>query len=167
MTIVPRVFETDLDAANAVGKSAAKRTLERLGASKAKTGKFPVIYDRRVAASLVSTVASAINGAAVARGTSFLKDQLGKKIAADGLHFIDDPLRPRGMGSRPFDAEGCPVQTRKMVEDGVFKDGFLICHQPPNLAFQAWEMPNVRLAVRPAPEAVIFISKMALSTVMI
>ena len=119
------VFETDLDAADAVGKNAAKRTLERLGASKAKTGKFPVIYDRRVAASLVSTLAGAINGASVARGTSFLKDQLGKKIAADGLNFIDDPLRPRGMGSRPFDAEGCPVQTRKMVEDGVLQGWFL------------------------------------------
>ena len=119
------VFETDLDAADAVGKNAAKRTLERLGASKAKTGKFPVIYDRRVAASLVSTLAGAINGASVARGTSFLKDQLGKKIAADGLNFIDDPLRPRGMASRPFDAEGCPVQTRKMVEDGVLQGWFL------------------------------------------
>ena len=60
-----------------------------------------------------------------ANRTSFLKDQLGKKIAADGLHFIDDPLRPRGMGSRPFDAEGCPVQTRKMVEDGVLQGWFL------------------------------------------
>ena len=119
------VFETDLDAADTVGKNAAKRTLERLGASKAKTGKFPVIYDRRVAASLVSTLAGAINGASVARGTSFLKDQLGKKIAADGLNFIDDPLRPRGMASRPFDAEGCPVQTRKMVEDGVLQGWFL------------------------------------------
>ncbi len=119
------VFETDLDAADAVGKNAAKRTLERLGASKAKTGKFPVIYDRRVAASLVSTLAGAVNGASVARGTSFLKDQLGKKIAADGLNFIDDPLRPRGMASRPFDAEGCPVQTRKMVEDGVLQGWFL------------------------------------------
>ena len=119
------VFEADLDGAEKVGQSAAKRTLERLGASKAITGKFPVIYDRRVAASLVGSVAGAINGASVARGTSFLKDRLGEKIAADGLNFIDDPLRSRGMGSRPFDAEGCPVQTRKMIEDGVLNGWFL------------------------------------------
>ena len=143
------VFETDLDAADAVGKNAAKRTLERLGASKAKTGKFPVIYDRRVAASLVSTLAGAINGASVARGTSFLKDQLGKKIAADGLNFIDDPLRPRGMASRPFDAEGCPVQTRKMVEDGVLQGWFLDLSSAAKLGLAG--MGNAKRSLGSAP----------------
>ena len=143
------VFETDLDAADAVGKNAAKRTLERLGASKAKTGKFPVIYDRRVAASLVSTLAGAINGASVARGTSFLKDQLGKKIAAGGLNFIDDPLRPRGMASRPFDAEGCPVQTRKMVEDGVLQGWFLDLSSAAKLGLAG--MGNAKRSLGSAP----------------
>ena len=162
------VFETDLDAADAVGKNAAKRTLERLGASKAKTGKFPVIYDRRVAASLVSTLAGAINGASVARGTSFLKDQLGKKIATDGLNFIDDPLRPRGMASRPFDAECCPVQTRKMVEDGVLQGWFLDLSSAAKLGLAGTgNAKRSRLAVPPAREAVIFTWKMAQSGVMI
>ena len=119
------VFESDLDSVEKVGKNAANRTLKRLGASKAETGKFPVIYDRRVAPSLVRTMASEINGASVARGTSFLKDKMGKKIAADDLNFIDDPLRPRGMGSRPFDAEGFPVQKRTMVSNGVLNGWFL------------------------------------------
>lgn len=119
------VFAEDLDAPDAIGHSAAKRTLSRLGASKPKTGQFPVIYDQRVSASIVSTLAGAINGAAIARGTSFLKDSLGQQIASKGLNFIDDPLRPRGMGSRLFDGEGLAVSKRLMVEDGVLTGWFL------------------------------------------
>ena len=147
------VFETDLDAADAVGKNAAKRTLERLGASKAKTGKFPVIYDRRVAASLVSTLAGAINGASVARGTSFLKDQLGKKIAADGLNFIDDPLRPRGMASRLFDGEGIAVTRRTMVEDGVLKGWFLDIASATKLGLQSTGNASRGLGSPPSPSS--------------
>ncbi len=119
------VYASDLEAAETVGRNAARRTLERLGARKPKTGKFPVIYDRRVAASLVGTMAGAINGAAIARGTSFLKDKMGQQVTRTGLNFIDDPLRPRGMGSRLFDAEGLPVVARKMIDDGVLTGWFL------------------------------------------
>ena len=119
------VYESDLQCAKDVGHSAAKRTLARLGARKPKTGKFPVIYDRRVAASLAGTMAGAINGAAVTRGTSFLKDSLGKQVARAGLNFIDDPLRPRGLGSRLFDGEGLAVSRRIMIYDGVLTGWFL------------------------------------------
>ena len=119
------VFAEDLDAPDAIGHSAATRTLSRLGASKPNTGQFPVIYDQRVSSSIVGTLAGAINGAAIARGTSFLKDSLGQQIASTGLNFIDDPLRPRGMGSRLFDGEGLPVSKRMMVEDGVLTGWFL------------------------------------------
>ncbi|MBT6121817.1 MAG: TldD/PmbA family protein [Candidatus Puniceispirillum sp.] len=119
------VFAEDLDAPDAIGHSAAKRTLSRLGASKPKTGQFPVIYDQRVSSSIVSTLAGAINGAAIARGTSFLKDSLGEQIASKGLNFIDDPLRSRGMGSRLFDGEGLSVSRRLMVKDGVLTGWFL------------------------------------------
>jgi PmbA protein len=119
------VYESDLEPAEEVGRKAAERTLERLGACKPRTGRFPVIYDRRVAASLVGTMAGAINGAAIARGTSFLKDSLGKQATRAGLNFIDDPLRPRGMGSRLFDAEGLPVSKRRMIDDGVLTGWFL------------------------------------------
>ncbi len=143
------VFATDLDTPAQVGKTAAERTLGRLGAAKAKTGKFPVIYDRRVASSLVSTLSSAINGAAISRGTSFLKDCLGEKIAADGLNFIDDPLRPRGMASRPFDAEGCDVQTRKMVENGVLTGWFLDLASAAKLGLDS--MGNAKRSLGSAP----------------
>ena len=119
------VYESDLQPAEEVGKSAATRTLARLGARKPQTGQFPVIYDRRVAASLVGTMASAINGANITRGTSFLKDSLGKQVASKGLNFIDNPLRPRGLGSRLFDGEGLAVSKRVMIDDGVLTGWFL------------------------------------------
>ena len=119
------VYGADLDAPEDVGNSAAKRTLSRLGPQKPPTGQFPVIYDQRVSGSIVGTLASAINGAAIARGTSFLKDSMGEQVTSAGLTFIDDPLRPRGMASRLFDGEGLPVARRAMVEDGVLKSWFL------------------------------------------
>ena len=119
------VYGADLDAPEDVGSSAAKRTLSRLGPQKPPTGQFPVIYDQRVSGSIVGTLASAINGAAIARGTSFLKDSMGEQVTSAGLTFIDDPLRPRGMASRLFDGEGLPVARRAMVEDGVLKSWFL------------------------------------------
>ena len=70
-------------------------------------------------------MAGAINGAAIARGTSFLKDRMGEQVAASGLTFVDDPLRPRGMGSRLFDGEGLAVKRREMVKDGVLQGWFL------------------------------------------
>ncbi len=119
------VYGSDLESAETVGKNAARRAVERLGASKPQTGSFPVVYDRRVAASLVGTMAGAINGAAIARGTSFLKDSLGKQVTRANLNFIDDPLRPRGMGSQLFDAEGLAVSKRKMIDNGVLTGWFL------------------------------------------
>ncbi len=119
------VYESDLQPATEVGDSAATRTLARLGARKPETGKFPVIYDRRVAASLVGTLATAINGANISRGTSFLKDSLGKRITRSGLNFIDDPLRPRGLGSRLFDGEGLAATRRVLVDDGFLTGWFL------------------------------------------
>jgi len=118
-------FASDLDTPEDVGNSAAERTLARLGPVKPSTGQFPVVYDKRVAASLVGTMAGAINGAAIARGTSFLKDRMHAQDAAKGLNFIDDPLRPRGLGSRLFDGEGLPVERRVMVADGDLQGWFL------------------------------------------
>lgn len=119
------VFAEDMDKPEDIGNSAAQRTLARLGAKKPPTGAYPVIYDKRVSASLVGTLAGAINGAAIARGTSFLKDKMGEQIAAAGLTFVDDPLRPRGMGSRLFDGEGLAVSRREMVKDGILQGWFL------------------------------------------
>jgi len=119
------VFAEDLDKPEVVGRSAATRTLARLGGRKPQTGTFPVIYDKRVSRSLAGHVASAINGAAIARGTSFLKDKMGEQIANASVRLLDNPLLPRGMGSRLFDGETLPVQKRYLVKDGCLQ-GWLL-----------------------------------------
>lgn len=119
------VYEDDLKDATEIGKRAGTRTIERLGARRPPTGTFPVIYNERVSRSIASHIATAINGSAVARGTSFLKDKMGEAIASSTLTMIDDPLRPRGMASSPFDGEGLKRQKRIMVEGGILKGWFL------------------------------------------
>ena len=83
------------------------------------TGRVPVVFDPRVAGSLVSHLASAINGSAIARQTSFLRDRLGERLFRAGIRIVDDPLRRRGLRSRPFDAEGVAGRPIALVEDGV------------------------------------------------
>ncbi len=119
------VHFSDLRPAAEVGASAAQRTLAKLGAIKAKTGRFPVIYDQRVSSSISGHIASAINGAAIARGTSFLKDRMDEQITSANISITDDPLRPRGAGSSTFDGEGLPRRKRLMLENGVLK-GWLL-----------------------------------------
>jgi PmbA protein len=108
----------DLMAPARVGRNAGKFVVRRLNPRKAQSARVPVVYDRRVSGSLMGHLASAINGRAVARGTSFLKDKMGEKIFADGLRILDNPLRKRGLGSRPFDAEGLPTRRYAVIDDG-------------------------------------------------
>lgn len=113
------VFWRDLEDAAQVGQRAGERAVRRLGGRKVETTQVPVVFDPRVARSLLGHLAGAITGSAIARGTSFLKDKLGQRVLAAGLNVIDDPLRPRGLRSRPFDGEGLATQRRAIVEDGV------------------------------------------------
>jgi PmbA protein len=113
------VHLADLDDPAAIGRKAAEKTLARLNPVRAKTARLPVVYDPRVSASLLGHLTGAINGAAVARGTSFLRDRLGQQVLAKGLTVRDDPTRPRGLRSRPFDGEGMAGAPRALVDDGV------------------------------------------------
>jgi PmbA protein len=108
----------DLEDPAELGRRAAERALARLNPSRPKTARLPVVFDPRVAGGLIGHFLGAINGASVARGTSFLKDKLGTQVFASGLRIIDDPRRPRGARSRTFDGEGVPTQARNLVEDG-------------------------------------------------
>ncbi|MBL4929138.1 TldD/PmbA family protein [Fuscibacter oryzae] len=114
-----RVFQADMPEAGGIGRLAAERALARAGAVKPKTGHFPVLFDERIAASLVGHILGAVNGAAIARGASWLRDALGQQILPTGLSIIEDPLRARVSGSRPFDAEGLPTARRAIVQDGI------------------------------------------------
>ncbi|WP_040586866.1 TldD/PmbA family protein [Allomesorhizobium alhagi] len=115
----------DLDSPQWVGRRAAERAVRRLNARKAKTGPVNVVFDPRVARGIASHLAGAINGASVARKTSFLRNMMGKQVAAAAITVIDEPLRVRGQASRPFDGEGVEGQKLTMVEQGVLKHWFL------------------------------------------
>jgi PmbA protein len=104
-----------------VGREAARRTLRRLGARRPPTRECPVVFDPETAASLLRHLAGAISGSALYRRMSFLVDRLGEQIASPMVTVIDDPLRPAGPASRPFDGEGVAQRRRMVVEQGVLR----------------------------------------------
>jgi PmbA protein len=73
----------------------------------------------------VSHLAVAVNGASIARKTSFLKDKMGAKLFAGGIRIVDDPFRKRGLRSRPFDGEGVKGETLNLIDDGVLQTWLL------------------------------------------
>ena len=113
------VYASDLEAASLIGQRAGERAVKRLNPRKVVTTKAPVLFDPRVSGGLLRHLSSAISGGAIARGTSFLKDSMGKPVMASGITVIDDPHRPRGFRSSAFDGEGLPTQRRAIVENGV------------------------------------------------
>jgi PmbA protein len=112
---------SDLDAPEVLGKLAGERAVARLNPVKPRPGRYPVLFDPRVAASLLSHFSAAITGSSVARKATFLLDKLGQQIFQSGVRIVDDPLRPRGLRSRPFDGEGIAVSREALVDDGVLK----------------------------------------------
>jgi PmbA protein len=119
------VHAADLDAPETLGRSAGERAVRRLNPTRPRTAKLPVVFDPRVAGSLLGHLAGAINGASVARGTTFLKDAMGTRIMAPGIVIEDDPRRRRGLRSRLFDGEGVPTHALALVEDGVLRSWVL------------------------------------------
>ena len=114
-----------LDTPEAVGRLAGERVVARLGAGRIDSGTMPVVFDPRVSSGLVGHLLGAIAGSAIARRTSFLLDSLGKRVFGPGVRIADDPHRPHGLRSRPFDGEGLPVSPTVIVEDGVLQTWLL------------------------------------------
>jgi len=113
------VHLADLEDPAGIGRRAGEQAVRRLDPARPQTAKLPVVYDPRVASSLLGHLAGGINGASIARGTSFLKDSMGQRIFAPGITITDDPRRVRGLRSRHFDAEGVPTRARDLVADGM------------------------------------------------
>ena len=126
----------DLESAEAVGRRAGERTVARLDPRRAKSQAVPVVFEPRVASSLVGHLAGAISGASVARGVSFLKDNLGKDVFAAGIGIIDDPHRIRGPRSKPFDGEGVRNARMALIENGVLQTWILDCASAKQLGLQ-------------------------------
>lgn len=120
-----RAHFRDLDAPEQIGRKAGERAVRRLNARKAKTGTVDVVFDPRVARGIAGHLAGAINGAAVARKTSFLRDKMGKQVASADITVVDEPMLMRGQASRPFDGEGVAGETLTMVDKGVLNHWFL------------------------------------------
>jgi PmbA protein len=113
-----RTYQSDLRPAAEIGSLAGQRAVERLEARKPATGTYPVLFDERISSSLIGHLMAAANGAAVARGASWLISALGGMVLPESLSLIEDPHRKRIGGSRPFDGEGLATQRRAIVENG-------------------------------------------------
>ena len=144
---------SDLEDARAIGRRAGERAVKRLNPRKVATRRVPVVFNSRISGSLVGHLASAANGASVARKTSFLREKLGEKIFASGIDIVDDPLRPRGLRSRPFDAEGIAGRRRKLVEDGVLKTWLLDCGTARELDLETTGHAQRGVSSTPSPSA--------------
>jgi len=120
-----RIFFSDLRAPEEIGREAGERTARRVNPRKVETRTVTCVYDPRVARGMLGHLAGAIDGASVARKTSFLKDRMGQQVTNPAITVIDEPARRRGQGSRPFDGEGVQGETLTMIGEGVLNHWFL------------------------------------------
>lgn len=134
------VHLADLDSAAKIGRNAGERAVRALNSQKLGSASVPVFFDARVATNLISNFASAINGAAVARGTTFLKDAMGTQVFERQISVIDDPLMVRGLRSRPFDGEGVTPQPIRLIDKGDLTSWLLDCRSARQLKLK----PNGR-----------------------
>jgi PmbA protein len=144
---------SDLRDPQSIGRTAGERAVARVNPRKVKTHRIPIVFDSRLSGSLVGHLASAANGASVARRTSFLQDKRGERIFAPGIAIIDDPLRPRGLRSRPFDGEGVAGAKLALVEDGVLQSWILDCATARELGLQTTGHAQRGVSSSPSPGA--------------
>src|SRR5215472_6264745 len=147
------IHAADLAAPEEVGRSAGERAVRRLNPKKVATKRVPVVFDPRVAGTLVSHLSSAINGSAITRKTSFLRDRMGEQVFASGIAIIDDPLRRRGLRSHPFDAEGVAGERRALVADGVLTSWILDCTTARELGLKTTGHAHRSVSSTPSPGA--------------
>jgi len=136
-----------------IGRIAGERAVKRLGAKKMPTCRCPVVFDPRVARSFISHLLGAISGPSIARGTSFLKDRLGEPVFPPAITIIDDPHRPRGLRSKPFDGEGIANRRRALVERGVLTTWLLDLRSARQLGLATTGHAARGTASPPAPAA--------------
>ncbi len=143
----------DLDDPEKIGRTAGEKAVAKLNPRKVSTRKVPVVFDWSVAGSIVGHLVSAINGSSIARKTSFLRDKMGQQIFAAGINIIDDPLRKRGLRSRPFDAEGVAGKRMALIENGVLKTWILDCATARELGLATTGHAGRSASSTPSPSA--------------
>lgn len=115
------VHAEDLPSPEDIGRGAGEKAVARLNPQKISTAQIPIVYDPRVSQSMLAHFSGAINGAAISRGTSFLKESMDTPVFNEAINIIDDPLRRRGLRSKAFDGEGVATQRRNLIENGHLK----------------------------------------------
>jgi PmbA protein len=147
------VYAADLQNPAEIGKSAGERAVKRLGARKMPTCRCPIVLDPRVARSFISHLLGGISGPSIARGTSFLKDKLGKQIFPEAITIIEDPHRHRGHRSKPFDAEGLANRRRALIDKGVLTTWLLDLRSARQLGLKSTGHAARGTASPPSPAA--------------
>jgi PmbA protein len=143
----------DLPDAQEIGAEAGRRAVSRLGARKLESRTAAVIFENRLAASLLSPLISAIAGPSIARGNSFLKGKLGQPVFGEGINVVDDPHRPRGLGSAPYDDEGVVNERRNIIDGGVLTTWLLNTSSARQLGLQTTGHASRGLAGAPGVAA--------------
>jgi PmbA protein len=146
-----KTFFKDLGNPEEMGKIAGERAVRALNPQKPATKKIPVIFDHRISGGLIGSLAGAISGSAVARGTTILKDKMGQKVFSDGITITDDPFMKRGMRSHPFDGEGITPQKRNLIENGVLTGWVLDLRSARQLGLKSTGNANRGTGSPPSP----------------
>jgi PmbA protein len=147
------VYAADLRDPAEIGRSAGERAVKRLGARKMPTGRVPVVFDPRVARGFISHLLGAISGPSIARGTSFLKEKLGQRIFPEAITLTEDPHRPRGHRSKPFDAEGLANRRRALIDRGVLTTWLMDLRSARQLGLKSTGHASRGTASPPGPSA--------------
>ena len=147
------VHAEDLRSPEEVGRSAGEKAVARLNPRKARSAQVPVVYDPRVSRSLLGHLSGAINGASVARGTTFLKDKLGQRLFPENITVVDDALRRRGLRSKPFDAEGVATRRREIIQNGVLTGWILDLRSARQLGLETTGNASRGTSSPPSPSA--------------
>lgn len=147
------VYAVDLRTPEEVGRSAGEKAVRRLNPKKVDTNQVAVLFDNRVARSLISHLASAVNGSSIARDTSFLKDMLDQNVFGDDINIIDDPHRRRGLRSKPFDGEGIANAKRRIIENGSLTTWLLDLRSAKQLGLQSTGHASRGTSSPPSPSA--------------
>ncbi len=147
------VYFSDLEDGAKIGKNAGERAVRRLNPRKIESRTMDVVLEPRLARGLLGTLAGAVNGAGIARGTSFLKDSLGAEIFPPDLSVLENPLKKRGAASRPCDAEGLPCAPLALVDKGVLTSWLLDLRSARKLGLKSNGHAARGLGSNPRPSA--------------
>ena len=146
-----KVFFKDLKDTSLVGKQAAENTVSKCNPKKIKTCKSDVVFDPRVSRTLLSHISSLVNGVSIARGSSFLSEKMNSKIFNKEINIIDNPNIVKGLGSKPFDDEGCEMKRFNIIENGILKSWILDTTTSQQLGIKSNNRASRGMSSSPSP----------------